>query len=67
MQRCPGRFFASNEIKIVVAHLLLLFDWRFEEGGEPRGVSVVDCEFVPDLAQRVLVRRRVPEVDLGGF
>ncbi|GME38920.1 putative cytochrome p450 protein [Neofusicoccum parvum] len=58
---------SCNEIKIVVAHLLLLFDWRFEEGGEPRGVSVVDCEFVPDLAQRVLVRRRVPEVDLGGF
>ncbi|KAL1620208.1 hypothetical protein SLS56_009754 [Neofusicoccum ribis] len=63
----PGRFFASNEIKVVVAHLLLLFDWRFEEGDEPRGVSVVDCEFVPDLAQKVLVRRRVPEVDLGGF
>lgn len=26
---CPGRFFAANEIKILLSHLLLLYDWRF--------------------------------------
>ncbi|PPJ58923.1 hypothetical protein CBER1_11522 [Cercospora berteroae] len=29
---CPGRFFASNEIKIVLCYLLIQYDWRFEPG-----------------------------------
>ncbi|KAH7049327.1 cytochrome P450, partial [Macrophomina phaseolina] len=29
MHACPGRFFASNELKIAIAHLLLMFDWKF--------------------------------------
>lgn len=33
---CPGRFFAANEIKILLSHLLLLYDWRFLPGeGRP--------------------------------
>lgn len=66
-QACPGRFFASNELKVMVAHLLLMFDWKFAPGEEPEKYSVMDNETVPDLAQKILVRRRVPEVDLAGF
>ncbi|RGP68396.1 ent-kaurene oxidase [Fusarium longipes] len=29
---CPGRFFASNELKIALTHLLLRFDWKVAEG-----------------------------------
>ncbi|KAL1637228.1 hypothetical protein SLS58_009415 [Diplodia intermedia] len=66
-QSCPGRFFASNEIKIIMAHLLLMFDWKFAAGDEPKRLSMVECEFVPDLNQKIWVRPRVPEVDLSAF
>lgn len=29
---CPGRFFAANEIKLVLAHFLLNFDVRLKDG-----------------------------------
>lgn len=25
---CPGRFFASNEIKVILCHMLLKYDWK---------------------------------------
>lgn len=38
---CPGRFFASNEIKVILAHLLIRYDIRLKEGQRPKGMSVV--------------------------
>jgi cytochrome P450 len=36
---CPGRFFASNEIKIVLIELLRNWDFRFlERKGRPENV-----------------------------
>lgn len=29
---CPGRFFASNEIKIALCHLLMKYDWKLDPG-----------------------------------
>ncbi|KAK7726335.1 hypothetical protein SLS57_003421 [Botryosphaeria dothidea] len=66
-QACPGRFFASNEIKVIVAHLLLMFDWRFAKGDEPKSLSLMDSEFVPDITQKIWVKPRVPEIDIASF
>ena len=33
---CPGRFFASNELKLVMAHVLLKYDIRLAEGCDPK-------------------------------
>lgn len=33
---CPGRFFAANEIKVILTYLLLGFEWRFT-AESPRG------------------------------
>jgi cytochrome P450 len=30
---CPGRFFASNELKIALCYLLTRYDWKFTESG----------------------------------
>ncbi|KAF4982027.1 hypothetical protein FZEAL_2277 [Fusarium zealandicum] len=39
---CPGRFFASNEIKLVLAHLLINYDIRLKQGEDrPKAMSVV--------------------------
>ncbi|KAK1507634.1 hypothetical protein CTAM01_02746 [Colletotrichum tamarilloi] len=27
---CPGRFFAASEAKIIIAHLLLKYDWKYD-------------------------------------
>ncbi|KAL2286223.1 hypothetical protein FJTKL_07028 [Diaporthe vaccinii] len=37
---CPGRFFAANEVKIALAHLLMKYDWRLPEGHDPQDINV---------------------------
>ncbi|KAK0625689.1 Cytochrome P450 monooxygenase trt6 [Lasiodiplodia hormozganensis] len=62
-QACPGRFFAATQIKVTIIHLLLHFDWRWEEGkGQPQ--SVIQSEHIPDPEAEILFRRRTPEVEL---
>ena len=46
---CPGRFYASNEMKLVLANLLLLYDFKLPDGAErPLNISV-DSDMIPDL------------------
>ncbi|KAI1423458.1 cytochrome P450 [Xylaria sp. FL1777] len=55
---CPGRFFASNEIKMILGHLLLEYDFKFPQGqGRPENMSA-DENIFPDPSGRVLLRRR---------
>lgn len=35
-QACPGRFFAANEIKMIIVRFLMEFDIRFGDGEEKR-------------------------------
>jgi len=69
---CPGRFFASNESKIILAVLLLNYDIKFgndgEEGGRkglgeekrPKNQFFADACF-PDATVKVLFRKRRTE------
>ncbi|GJE97794.1 cytochrome P450 [Phanerochaete sordida] len=55
---CPGRFFAQNELKAMMAYMLVHYDMRPEhEGVRPanvyKGLSVL-----PDAKARVLFRKR---------
>ena len=60
---CPGRFFASDEVKIVLSFLLLNYDMRFvPEIGRPDGIPFNDG-FVVHPAMQVQVRRRQGEID----
>ncbi|GME34527.1 Cytochrome p450 [Neofusicoccum parvum] len=63
---CPGRFFASNEIKIAVAHLLLKYDWQFE-GGRPESVDDGTSQNLPDAKAKVQFRARTPEIDIDAL
>lgn len=60
---CPGRFFVSNEIKIAIAHLLLMFDWKFDEK-IPRPKSLAENIDQPDPNGKIWCRARVPELVL---
>ena len=55
---CPGRFFAANEIKLILARMLLEFDFRMPEGQEKRFDNIVMAHsMVPDSKREILVRR----------
>ena len=55
---CPGRFLASNTIKVMLGQLLLDYDFRFPpEQGRPEDVHAHEYVF-PNPAGRVLFRRR---------
>lgn len=54
---CPGRFFASMELKLLLAKLLLQFDFEFPPGqGRPR--LVMDELVAPVPWAKVMVKRR---------
>ncbi|KAI4279911.1 MAG: hypothetical protein L6R35_006004 [Caloplaca aegaea] len=55
---CPGRFFASNEIKAILAHVLTHYDFKFPQGqGRPASIGV-ETQFLPNHDGRVLMKKR---------
>lgn len=35
---CPGRFFATNSTKIILTHILMKYNWKLQDGFEPKPV-----------------------------
>ncbi|KAL4875194.1 cytochrome P450 [Aspergillus karnatakaensis] len=55
---CPGRFFAANEIKIILAHFLVEYEFRLPEGqGRPENI-MIDEVFLSDPRAQMQIRRR---------
>ncbi|ETW81028.1 cytochrome P450 monooxygenase 51 [Heterobasidion irregulare TC 32-1] len=54
---CPGRFFAANELKAMLAHVVITYDVRFEDGGAPPPNLYVGSACVPGKGH-VLFRKR---------
>ncbi|PKY03130.1 cytochrome P450 [Aspergillus campestris IBT 28561] len=67
MHACPGRFFASNEIKIMLAHLLMKYDWKFAEGPERPASIMHGTEVICNPMVKLLYKSRQPEIDLAAF
>lgn len=61
MHACPGRFFASNELKLMLAHLLMKYDWKFGPEGRPRTIQY-GTEIMLDDNANILYRSRESEV-----
>ena len=61
---CPGRFFASNEMKIALCFLLLKYEFRFASGRPgPKNFHFEIHESIdPNLT--IELRRRREEIDL---
>lgn len=66
---CPGRFFAANEVKILLAHLLLKYDWKFaEDVGAGRPPNIMHgVENICNPTIKLLYKARQPEVDLAAL
>ncbi|KAH8889257.1 ent-kaurene oxidase [Thozetella sp. PMI_491] len=61
---CPGRFFAVNELKILLSHFLLKYDCRFtRDGKRSRSTHFEGFEFANSRV-KVEIRRRMPEINI---
>lgn len=61
---CPGRFFASNELKIALSFLLVNYDWKLPDmPANPTFISFGIGNLLSPLC-RLSYRRRTPEVEL---
>ncbi|KAF3770642.1 cytochrome P450 [Cryphonectria parasitica EP155] len=58
---CPGRFFAGNEIKMILAYFLINFDVRLKEGQARPKSMVLMMTKSPDPNAELLFRRRTLE------
>ncbi|KAH6952057.1 cytochrome P450 [Fusarium avenaceum] len=61
---CPGRFFAAQEIKIILCHMLLKYDWKLKGHGTSPDLRVNGMTVVRDTTVRLLIKRRKEEIDL---
>ena len=55
---CPGRFFAANELKAMLAHLVLEYDVRFKEGESRLPSLVVEHNILPPQMQLEIRKRQ---------
>lgn len=62
---CPGRFFAANEVKIALCHMLLKYDWKLPGGSSPPPrVWQMGFSMQSDPRAALMVRRRREEINL---
>ncbi|KAL4924981.1 cytochrome P450 [Aspergillus undulatus] len=61
---CPGRFFAANELKIALCHILLKYDFRLPEGASEPKPIVRGFGMIAEPRANMEIRRREPEIEL---
>ncbi|RYO16536.1 hypothetical protein AA0113_g11550 [Alternaria arborescens] len=68
VQGCPGRFFAANEMKIALYHLLLKYDWELGEDCDLSSKILFGETEALDTGNQLRFRRRKGvEIDLEGL
>ncbi|GME41752.1 cytochrome p450 [Neofusicoccum parvum] len=60
---CPGRFFAGNELKIALAHMLLKYDWMFALGHDSRNIEMAQ-DIIPNPVAELVFREREIEMEV---
>ncbi|KAL9021135.1 MAG: hypothetical protein Q9185_001674 [Variospora sp. 1 TL-2023] len=55
---CSGRFFATNEIKLILAHFLLKYDFMFKAGQDRPKNLPFELQCMADPTVEILVRKR---------
>ena len=54
----PGRFFAANEIKVMMAHIIMNYDIKFENEGVRPANKWFGLSLAPDPTVKVFFRKR---------
>lgn len=64
---CPGRFLASQELKVALCHLIMKYEWRFLPGEGRRPTLTLEATNLLQRDVQVQIRKRKPEIDLDLF
>ena len=56
---CPGRFFATHVMKVILSRFLRDYEFHFEAGqkGRPKNIVIGD-KIIPNLTTPILIRKR---------
>ncbi|KAF4926177.1 Cytochrome P450 monooygenase 1 [Colletotrichum viniferum] len=63
---CPGRFFASNEVKVALCHLLLKYDWKLAPGNTADPFVVGSARQINPKTV-IMFRRRKEQLDIDSL
>ncbi|PGH16795.1 hypothetical protein AJ80_05110 [Polytolypa hystricis UAMH7299] len=56
---CPGRFFVTDEIKLILVHLLTKYEFKYANDGEKRPADIIhDNASYPNIMTQVLYRKK---------
>ena len=55
---CPGRFFASAEIKVVLAYMLMHYDLKLKEGEPKPGQQHFGLAILPNPTAEIMFKAR---------
>lgn len=56
---CPGRFFASTDLKLLLGHVIVNYDFEMKQGERPANVWF-GLNKLPPMKATVKIRRRAP-------
>lgn len=56
---CPGRFFATNQLKMILAYIVCNYEFKLKEGRERPKNVYFGMTISPDLSEGLLFRNRV--------
>ena len=59
---CPGRWFADAEIKAILCHLLIEYEFKLPDGHERPKSFTFETQNLPDKEAKVLIRKRAEAV-----
>ncbi|KAL1864558.1 hypothetical protein Daus18300_007573 [Diaporthe australafricana] len=60
---CPGRTYVAQEMKVILAHILLKYEMQFPEGYQPKGLNA-GFDSLTDMMATCMVKRRKEEIAL---
>ncbi|KAK1465171.1 ent-kaurene oxidase [Colletotrichum melonis] len=63
---CPGRFFASNEVKVLLCHLLQKYDWKLDSGFE-HTIHEFGLSLSSGRTKAFVSRRQNMEIDIDAL
>jgi cytochrome P450 len=64
---CPGRFFAANEVKVAICHILLKYDWELVPGTDTKPVMMGLIASSSPTARINIRRQDNVELDIDSF
>lgn len=64
---CPGRFFATTEIKIILCHLLIKYEWELAPGTDIKPMALGFTNAVSPNAHIQIRKRKEIEINIDSL